>query len=213
MIHIQQLNRFIKSFFRRIKRGEFLTAIYLSYFYSYLYVYDLINRTNFTNSQTPEEGGVPSGGTGNFPAHPRIVRLLIAKSGLDINSNILDVGSGSGIVLFVADKLGYKYLTGVEFSRNAFEISRCNLKPEIELINKNALDVEMSIYDAIFFFSPFRGNLAVDFFKKLPPNIKKIIAVNYDRKIDPLLQNLGFTPSYCYQHIVYKNFNAKIFQR
>lgn len=213
MINTYQFSRFIKAFFRRMSKGQLKAPFYLSYFYIYLWLYDLFNSTSFTHSQNAEESGVPKGGTGNFPAHPRIVKMFLQKSGIAYNDNVLDVGSGSGMVLHVADKLGFINLTGIEFSQEAYNQSKRNLRKEIHLIHGDALMHDLSIYDAIFFFSPFRGDLAAQFFEKVPFSIKKIVVVNHDPGVEPVLLNLGFKEKFSYQHFIYKNFNGKVFSR
>lgn len=214
MTNGNQFVRFAKAFFYRLMRGEIKNTFYLIYYYIYLFIYDISNGTKFANSQKPEEGGVPRWGTGNFPAHPRIVELLIKNSNILKESKIIDIGSGSGVVLHVAGKMGYVNLTGVEYSKIAFNLSRMNLKNKtVKIINGDALGVDLSKFDVIFFFNPFCGDLAVEFFKKTPSSIKKIIMVNHDREIEPILNGMGFKEVFSYEHKIYQNFNGKVLER
>lgn len=213
IIEMKQFLRFTNAFFIRLTKGQLRAPIYLTYFYSYLYVYDMLNGTNFTHSQSAEETGVPKGGTGNFPAHPRIVEKFLQKSGIALKCSILDVGSGSGIALHTARKLGFSKLTGIEYSQTAYNASKQNLDNDISLIYGDALDIDVSKYEAIFFFNPFRDALATMFFEKLPLDVKTIIAINYDPQIEPILKCNGFDVTFVYKHPFYDNFNGKVFVR
>lgn len=175
--------------------------------------FDFYYKTNFANSQSPKLSGVPTGGSGNFPAHPHLVKKYLRNANLNFEEKIIDVGSGSGIALFVAQKLGYKYLTGVEFSKFAFDLSKKNLSKSTTLINANALDLDYSSYSTILFFNPFRGELARIFFEKIPENISTIIAINSDPIIYSILSGKNFHITYSYNHGIYKNFNCIIFKR
>ena len=214
MVNKNQFARFVNSFFSRLLNGEIKKPFYLAYYYSYLYLYDCLNDTNFCNSQKPEEGGVPEMGTGNFPAHPRIVELFIKRAKISNDSNIIDIGSGSGVVLHVAYKLGYLNLSGVEYSKLAYDLSVENLKNKpVKIFHGDAFNLDISEFDTIFFFSPFRGDLAEKFFSVTPNGVKKIILVNHDRKIEPILKRLGFEETFSYTHKIYQNFNGKVFER
>lgn len=207
------LNRKLLAFYRRIKSGQVMTAFYLAYYYSYLYLYDFSKKTNFADSQTAKEGGVPDGGTGNFPAHPVLVRKYLRAAALDRDDKILDVGHGCGVVLDVASRMGFKDLTGVEYSDIAYKLSQKNIGRRAKLIHGNAIDLDLSPYNVIFFFSPFRGELAKQFFEKVAASsVRVILTINHDPKIEPiLLQNYRLV--YQYQHFLYRNFNCKIWVR
>jgi SAM-dependent methyltransferase len=159
------------------------------------------------------EAGAPFGSTGNFPAHPRIVEMFINAAKIKFDESILDVGHGSGMVLHVADRMGYKFLSGIEYSEVAFALSRNNLSGSIKLIHGDANNLDLTPYSTIFFFSPFRGNLAEIFFNRIPENIKIIITINHDLIIEKILNSKGFNSIYTYQHCIYKNFNGKIWKR
>jgi len=206
-------SRFMTAFWKRISTGDFLNAAYLSYYYLFLLLYDLKFNTDFANSQTPTEGGVPTGGTGNFPAHPRLVRKYINAANIQRDSRILDVGHGSGIVLHVAHKMGFTHISGIEYSKLAFDKSMKNLSKDVNLIHGDALDFDISPYDSLFFFSPFRGEMAKQFFSDLPSSLRTIITVNHDKIIELPLSKQGFSVIYSYRHPIYRNFNAKVWKR
>lgn len=207
------MRRFAMAFVNRVRRGQFLYALYLTYYYLYLMFYDVRHGTRFANSQKPDETGVPSGGTGNFPAHPKIVQRFLQNSQLERHDRIIDVGHGSGIVLHVAARMGYTNLTGIEYGDIPFALSERNLGGKARLLHGDALQLDLSPYDAVFFFSPFREALAAKFFAALPSNIKLVLAINYDPIIEPILRQSNFRPTYSYAHPIYKNFSGTIWRR
>ena len=209
-----ELNRKVKDFVARVRRGEIVQPLYLSYYYTYLTYYDRRHGTNFSNSQAPgEEMGSPDiGGTGNFPAHPRLVRRFLRDAPLAKDDAIIDVGHGSGMVLHVASKMGFTNLRGVEFGTIPYELSVRNLGDRAHLIHGDAREVDLSSCRAMTFFNPFRGDLAVEFFEGLPDSVEVVLTINHDTVIEPVLVSKGFHPEWTYQHGVYKNFNAKLWR-
>lgn len=198
------------AFVRRLGNGQFLSAAYLAYYYLYLSLYDHVHRTSFSHSQSALESGVPMGGTGNFPAHPRLVKKYLFASGLKLNDSILDVGHGSGMVLHVAAKMGFRNLTGIEYSGATYKVSQNNVGMHAKLLHGNAIDLDLAPYDGIFFFNPFRGELAKQFFEKLAASsVRVILTVNHDPEIEPII-NSHYRLVYKYQHFLYRNFNCKI---
>ena len=152
----------LKKFIGRVKKGQVITPLYLAYYFAYLKLFDLIYRTNFCNSQTPDEFGTQYrlGSTGNFPVSPRVIKKLIRMSNLPHTAKIIDVGHGSGLPLFVLSKMGYKNLFGVEHGLIPFRISQKNLNNGIADIQfGDAFDINFELYDAVVFCSPFRGAL------------------------------------------------------
>jgi hypothetical protein len=208
------MNKKVRAFVARVRRGEIVKPLYLAYFYLYLSFYDRRNGTNFSNSQSPEEmGSEPSGGTGNFPAHPRLVRKYLLAADVDRDAALLDVGHGSGVVLHVASELGFTNLSGVECGKVPYELSVANVGDKAELTRGNALDVDLTSYSVLTFFSPFRGELAVDFFEKLPDTVDVVLTINHDPVIEPVLTRKGLFVDWCYQHKIYENFSAKLWRR
>ena len=77
------MNRKVQAFVARLRRGEIVKTLYLTYYYAYLTLYDRRHGTNFSNSQAPEDmGSEPSGGAGNFPAHPQLVKRFLRSANL-----------------------------------------------------------------------------------------------------------------------------------
>lgn len=208
------MNKKVQAFVARVKRGEIVKPLYLAYFYLYLSLYDRRHGTHFSNSQAPEEmGSEPSGGAGNFPAHPRLVRKYLLAAHVDSDTALLDVGHGSGMVLHVASELGLTNLSGVEFGKIPYEHSVANLGEKATLIRGNAMDIDLTPYSVVTFFSPFRGELAMSFFEKLPDTVDAVLTINHDPLIEPVLRDKGLGVDWSYQHKIYENFSAKLWRR
>ena len=205
--------RFARAFFRRISRGDFKNAAYLTWYYSYLFFFDLRHGTNFTNSHPASDSEGTANGTGNFPAHPNLIRMYIHSAKIPLDAPILDVGHGSGIVLFVASSMGYVNLIGIEHARLPYEISVKNLGDRAKVLHGDAFSLDLHNYSAIFFFSPFRGEMAERFFKNLPDTLTHVITVNHDKVVEPHLVAQGFIESLRYQHPMYPNFNGVVWKR
>ena len=214
MVSSHSMNRKVRAFVARVRRGEIVKPLYLTYYYAYLTLYDRRHGTHFSNSQSPEDmGSEPSGGTGNFPAHPRLVRRFLRDAKIDRDAAILDVGHGSGVVLDVASDLGFTRLAGVEYGQIPYDLSLRNLGDKATLMHGNALDVDLTPYSVLTFFSPFRGQLAIDFFTKVPDSIEVVLTINHDPILEPVLLGKGFRKDWSYQHRIYENFNAKLWRR
>lgn len=135
------MNRKVRAFVERVKRGEIVKPLYLTYYNAYLAIYDRRHGTNFSNSQAPHEmGSEQIGGTGNFPAHPKLVRKFLRAANLERDAAFLDVGHGSGIVLYVASELNFTNLSGVEYGKVPYELSTANVGDKATLMRGNALD-------------------------------------------------------------------------
>lgn len=178
-------------------------------------IFDWRHKTRFAESHKPTEMGASASpqSSGNFPAHPRFVRLLLAQSGLKKDAAIIDIGHGSGIVLFVAAQLGYTNISGIEYGSVPYAISVQNVGKKARLNHGDALSFDLSEFDAIFFFSPFRGDMAKRFFSSVPDNILMIITVNHDRCIESIILERGYEEIFSYNHPWYGNFNGKIWKR
>jgi hypothetical protein len=108
--------------------------------------------------------------------------------------------------------MGFNNISGIEYSKVAFEKSLKNVGDKAILMHGNALSLDISHYDVLFFYSPFRGQMAKEFFSKIPNNIHTVITVNHDPIVEAILiQN--FKEKYSYRHPIYVNFNAKIWSR
>jgi hypothetical protein len=204
--------RLVYSFFARLKNGQIKNAFYLTYYYLYLFYFDFINGKRFAFSNPPEETGVPNGGTGNFPAHPLLVRKLLNQLSVEKTSAVIDVGHGSGIVLFVAHQLGFTDLSGIEYGEVPYNQSKINVGNIATLFQGDAMQHSLEKYATIFFFSPFRGEMCAQYFRSIPVNSECIVAVNVDELAEPILLEKNYKVIFQYQHPIYQNFNAKIWK-
>ena len=78
--------------------------------------------------------------------------------------NFIDIGSGKGRPIFVAEHFGYENLTGIELDKELVEAANMNLKhyllkrktSQIEFINANALEYNYKNEPTVYFlFNPF----------------------------------------------------------
>lgn len=74
--------------------------------------------------------------------------LELVEKYIPTNANILEIGSGYGKNLLLLSESGYKFVSGIEFSQNAVEISKRLLNNNLlgDVTNTNFADEE---YDAI----------------------------------------------------------------
>lgn len=84
------------------------------------------------------------------------------------NFHFVDIGSGKGRAIFVAEKYGYNSLTGLELNANLVEDAVKNAEryaykrkeSQLKFIHQNALDFEYINEPTVyFFFNPFNGNI------------------------------------------------------
>ena len=136
------------------------------------------------------------------------------KDDLNFNDPICDIGSGSGIVLHTLSLLGYNDLTGVEYGIEPYNLSLRNLSKfkTVNIYNENAFEHNYQRYKLLLFFSPFRDQMAADFFLKLKSNAKYIITINHSKNIEPILKN-QFNQLYSFDHPIYENFNGIIWKK
>jgi 16S rRNA G966 N2-methylase RsmD len=93
-------------------------------------------------------------------------------------SSFLDIGSGKGLVLLNAHKLGAKKSTGIEYSSYLHEVAERNFKvlkvqESVVSINANALEFSgYQNYDVYFMFNPFDFEI----YSKVISNILEQIA-------------------------------------
>ena len=76
MFHIKEFKKFIKKFFLRLMKGQFKNSLYLTYYYCYLFFYDIVNKKYFMQSNSFLETGGLVFVTGNCPEHQRIVKIF-----------------------------------------------------------------------------------------------------------------------------------------
>lgn len=206
--------KFAKKFLQRIKKGDINNALYLTYYYVYIYVYGKLNNMNFFDSQTPQEAGLnKSESTGNFPLHPRLAYKMLSGIPQKYNLSICDIGCGSGIVLLIASKLGFKSITGIELSKIAYKIAQQNMSDLAIVKNGDAFAEDYNSYDVLCFFNPFPEPLASKFIQEKTPGSCSYILVTNWNTVDKALKENGFTILRSYQHPIYQNFNSRLYKR
>lgn len=81
------------------------------------------------------------------------VDLLVQQQKLDKNLvNILDVGTGNGVLLVELAKLGYRRLTGSDYSPQSIALSGM-------VLNRNQIpDIKLQVHGLLFLYA--QGNIA-----------------------------------------------------
>ena len=112
-------------------------------------------------------------GTGTHPTTIMCIRML--QRYLTPMDRLLDVGTGSGILLVAAAKLGVQKMTGIDNDRLAIEIAQSNLilnrvEPEcFELVRGHLLDKVDEQFDIVV------ANLLTDIIIELIDDVRRII--------------------------------------
>lgn len=87
-------------------------------------------------------------------------------------AGFVDIGSGKGKVLIEARKVGFRQVSGVEYSTELHHVAAANMAKlkldDIKLFNVDARDWRPTAEDQIFFFfNPFTGQMLDDFLATL----------------------------------------------
>jgi SAM-dependent methyltransferase len=206
--------RLAGAFFRRIKQGNFLSTFYLVYFYIYLLFFDYRWNTSFVKSSHPQPLITGKDGTGNFPIHPAVVRQFLKNSGVPFEAKIIDIGSGSGMALYIMYQAGYRNLCGIELNPEVVAEAKRNLPSDVKIIHENALNLKLDALGAecIFMFNPFRGKTLEAFLKSLPVKVRTVIAINCDPLLSRVLMEKNYKIAHTYRHMLYGNFSGQIWK-
>ncbi|AVQ21247.1 50S ribosomal protein L11 methyltransferase [Fusobacterium necrophorum subsp. funduliforme] len=93
-------------------------------------------------------------GTGSHPTTSLCVDLMEEK--ITVGETVLDVGTGSGILMIVAEKLGARFVCGVDIDELAVEVAHENLelnavpKEKYEVLHGNLIEkIEAKSYDVV----------------------------------------------------------------
>ena len=93
------------------------------------------------------------------------------------NYSAIDIGCGSGKILYGIEKLNYKKIYGVEINEHYFETCKKNFinKKNIEIINKDFFDYNISNIEFFYLHHPFDSDdmyeKTFDIFQKLNSHI------------------------------------------
>ena len=113
------------------------------------------------------------------------------------NYSAMDIGCGSGKVLYGIEKLDYKKIYGIEINKHYFDTCKKNLinKKNIEIINQDFFDYNISDIKFFYLYCPFVSDDMYDkllnIFQKLNSNII-IICFDTDQLEQKLLSNKDY---------------------
>ena len=115
------------------------------------------------------------------------IRKILELSGVEKGSKILDIGTGTGILIsYLLEKLPAK-LVGVDISENMIEVARKKYKNEdVKFVVYDIMNFNEDKYDYIFIYSAYphfknKENLFQHLYKLLNENGKVIIAHSQSR--------------------------------
>lgn len=115
-----------------------------------------------------------------------IERLLLM---LPSRLPLIDLGCGKGRVLIIADRLGFRPVTGVEFSPELVAIARRNLqicRIPGEVLCQDAADVDFLDDCVIFMYNPFDSKVMTRVAKKIRESAAHIYVVYVNAKCEHL---------------------------
>ena len=135
----------------------------------------------------------------HVPTPKYILDDIFQNINLNPDDKIIDLGSGTGRIIYYLAKKNFTNLIGVELSKNLINIAKKNKnfeKKKITFYNKNFLNFKMPTdTKAVFIYDPAGKNAMEKLFFELKKNLKKNSIIVY---ITPIyLKNL-------------KNYNFKI---
>lgn len=115
-----------------------------------------------------------------------IERLLLM---LPSRPPLIDLGCGKGRVLIIADRLGFRPVTGVEFSPELVAIARRNLqicRIPGEVLCQDAADVDFSDDCVVYLYNPFDSKVMMHVAKKIKQSAAHIYVVYVNAKCEYL---------------------------
>lgn len=104
-----------------------------------------------------------------------VLEILLKESiGLSSNNIFIDIGCGKGRVCFVAEKVGYKKVIGIDLDAELIQNAIDNghkINSRVEFINCNALDYNFNNREAVYFlFNPFSESILKQVLIKIKEN-------------------------------------------
>lgn len=150
-----------------------------------------INTTGADELQKLDDLGIDTThATIYMPVSYYLLEEIFQQLPKTLNNHFLDIGCGKGRALCMAAHLGFKQVTGIDFSKDLCEIAKENLaltkqkNPlfEFNVINNDAFYFEIpDNVDCIFFFNPFdefiMSAVVNNIFKSLQNNPRKLYII------------------------------------
>jgi len=146
----------------------------------------------FAGSPFPQQFKSPDNLGPDVPTPPAVVDEMLKAAKLQAGETLYDLGCGDGRILIAATRYGAKAV-GIEMSRDIYEktvshIKDLNLQDRIQVINGNALHVDLSRADVVTLYLLTSSN------DRLKPALAKLHpgarVVSHDYRIP------GWTPSF-----------------
>jgi SAM-dependent methyltransferase len=114
----------------------------------------------------------------HYQGAPYVVLFRVLKNSFALTRDIrfVDIGSGKGRAIFVAEYCGYSNLCGIELDNGLTEDARINLQnykllrknSKIRFVNTNALEFEYENEPAVYFlFNPFDETILEQVLRKI----------------------------------------------
>ena len=159
------------------------------------YLFDVVNNTD-THTRVPIQNYSSStdkidSAYQYMPAFTSLILSSIKKIiNIDnsvLNSEFIDIGSGKGKALIIANKLGFINGTGYEINSDLCEIGNKNLQlvkaSKFKILNQNAVNPKIiPDFRVCYFYNPFNKQMTKKFIKiiegKKSKNKKFLIYIN-----------------------------------
>lgn len=194
------------------QRG-FIVTIYKIYYTLFGLIFDLIHGTDTTfTSRASEHGFSDQFSTGNFPAHPWMMRKVLKKFYKDDYKSLVDIGCGKGRALLVASEFSFDKIVGFDIIPENVSIAKDNLNKvgakNIEVLCQDVCKSKFDFYHVWHFFRPFPEDIFFKFFDGILQENRPLLIIAVHCSFDTLL---GYKKVYEIKHKVYSNFYYKCF--
>lgn len=131
-------------------------------------------------------------GTGHHDTTSQMIRLILD---LQIEGkNVIDVGTGTGILAFLAKKRGAEMVTGIEIDLPAYENAVENAvlnKCDVDFIHGDASNL-LNLYQADFLFANINRNIILNdidkYSKALLPDGEMLLSGFYEKDIPMIIE-------------------------
>jgi ribosomal protein L11 methyltransferase len=139
-------------------------------------------------------------GTGHHETTQLMIEMMLT---MNLNgTSLLDMGTGTGVLAFLARKMGASHVDGIDYDRNSVENAIDNLKynagADVNFLEGSYEAIPDNMYDVVL--SNITKNINVSLLPHLSKHVsndgKLVLAgfLNFDLKeVDQLVTELGFT--------------------